>query len=59
MKEIIDSAFEDEVKLLFKVLVDSYILAKTDEDKLNAEHRFKEGVNLLKEVKNKAMVLVA
>ena len=57
-QDAIAGAYDDTLKKLYTVLFDAYIAAKSDADKEQANQRFKAGVALARQVRDKAASLL-
>lgn len=53
--DIVQAAYEETVKELFSVFYDSYIAASTQQEKQQAEQRFKTAVKNARDCRDRAL----
>ena len=54
--DIVQEAYEETVKKLFSVFYDSYVAASTQQEKQQAEQRFKTAIKSARDCRNRALV---
>ena len=57
-QDIINQAYQATLNKLFAVFFDAYSIATTPTDKVQAEQRFQDGLNIARSARDKAITLL-